>query len=419
MSTPAPRALPALLLAAAALWHLFAVLAPPRIPPPAGTEGRDYASYHYAVQAAAEGLDPYDKAVLGKLARADATRRSVHPYFYPPPFLLTVAWSLPLELTHGFRVWFWLNELLLLLALAALWRWWRPLHEASGPTLAVAAALSFGVAYSQELGQANLGVLALMAIALGPARHLPWLAGALVGTAAMWKMSPALVLLWWLGRGEHKAVAAAVAAAVAWTLLSLPLVGLQHQLAFYTDVLPRFGSGDYNGLTIRIDMFGNHSLPNLYEQLAPGTDNRLSPVARALSALTAVAVGAATVALGRTTERRLDAEVAAACAVWLLMLLVPVYTYEHHLVLAVPALAFATVCTLRGQLPTPAVVATAYAWALLATPLPDLRQLVTKVVGEGTALAWFVQEAKLGAVLALLAVMLFVARRPQPPTGHP
>jgi hypothetical protein len=235
----------------------------------------------------------------------------------------------------------------------------------------------------------------------------------------MWKMSPALVLLWWLGRGEHKAVAAAVAAAVAWTLLSLPLVGLQHQLAFYTDVLPRFGSGDYNGLTIRIDMFGNHSLPNLYEQLAPGTDNRLSPVARALSALTAVAVGAATVALGRTTERRLDAEVAAACAVWLLMLLVPVYTYEHHLVLAVPALAFATVCTLRGQLPTPAVVATAYAWALLATPLPDLRQLVTKVVGEGTALAWFVQEAKLGAVLALLAVMLFVARRPQPPTGHP
>ncbi len=409
MSTPAPRALPALLLAAAALWHLFAVFAPPRIAPPPGTTGRDFASYYYAAKAAAQGADPYDKAELGRLARADGTRRTVHPFFYPPPFLVSVAWAVPLDLMTAFRVWFWLNEAFLLLAGLALWRWWRPLGEAAGPVLALAAALSFGVAYSQELGQANLGVLALMAIALWQARERPVVAGVLLGTAAMWKMSPALFVLWWLARGEHRAAVAAVATAVGWTVLSLPLVGASSQVHFYTEVLPRFGSGDYNGLTIQIGMFGNHSLPNLYDQLLPGTDNRLSTAARALSGLTTLGLAVGVAALGRLAPRDLEATIAQACAVWVGMLLVPVYTYEHHLVFALPALAWGTLLALRGRIPAGAAVAVGYAWALLVVPLPNLRQLVTKLLGEGHLGSWLVQEAKFAALLALLGVMLWAS----------
>ena len=103
--------------------------------------GRDFASYYYAVQVAADGGDPYTTGQLGSAAREDATRKGVHPFFYPPPFVLGMAWALPLELRTAYRVWFWLNELTCLLAAILLWRWWRPLGSSVAPTLALLLAL--------------------------------------------------------------------------------------------------------------------------------------------------------------------------------------------------------------------------------------------------------------------------------------
>ena len=54
---------------------------------------RDYATYHYAVQEAVDGGDPYIKKRLSRRAKAEGTRTSVHPYFYPPPFLLLLTWA--------------------------------------------------------------------------------------------------------------------------------------------------------------------------------------------------------------------------------------------------------------------------------------------------------------------------------------
>ena len=93
------RNLAALVATVAVVWHLISVLAPAWVT--VGTKpsrGRDFATYYYACRVAAEGGDPYVRGQLGQAARADGSRRGVHPFLYPPPFLLLMAWSLPMDL---------------------------------------------------------------------------------------------------------------------------------------------------------------------------------------------------------------------------------------------------------------------------------------------------------------------------------
>ena len=52
--------------------------------------GRDYASYHYAVKATHNNDSPYTVEDLNQLAKEEGTRKSVHPFFYPPPAILSV-----------------------------------------------------------------------------------------------------------------------------------------------------------------------------------------------------------------------------------------------------------------------------------------------------------------------------------------
>ena len=54
-----------------------------------------------------------------------------------------------------------------------------------------------------------------------------WAGGALVGLACMMKMSPALLVLWWMVRKAWKPVFGAIAAAIISSVLVLPFVGLE------------------------------------------------------------------------------------------------------------------------------------------------------------------------------------------------
>jgi alpha-1,2-mannosyltransferase len=396
-------------LAAAVVWHLVMILAPPRVPPPANTEGRDFASYYYAAKVAVEGGDPYDKAALEQAALDEGTRPEVHPFFYPPPFLLAVAWAPLAGLKGGFGVWFLLNEVCLLAACLALIRWWRVFGEVVTPLLAVVVALMVGVAYSFELGQANFPVLALVLAGLGLEQRRPAAAGFLVGLACMMKMSPALLVVWWLYRKRYVAVAGAVAAGIVSSIAVLPLVGFAHQWEFYTKVLPQFASGDYNGLSIKIEMFGNHSVPNLLHQAFHSGENRLSAVARMLSMAFNVTVLAALAwFFHRPTEDpvRLAGQ---ACAVLGAMLLIPVYTYEHHLVMVIPAMVFVLLAVLRGWLPRAWAAPIGIAVAVLMFDLPALRQLAMRVVTQDAAVAFFaVQELKFAALCVVFAACVAV-----------
>jgi hypothetical protein len=406
------RALTWLLVAFCAVWHLLSVFMPPRVPPPRGTAGRDFASYYYAAKVAKNGGDPYDSGALDAAAQADQTRKEVHPFFYPPPFLLSVVWSPSYGLLTAFNAWFWINEIFLALAILALWLHFRPLGEAAGPTLALGVALSYGVAYGQELGQANFGVLALVAWAMQQEKARPWLAGILLGTACMWKMSPALLVAWWLLRREWVAAGTACLWAVALSALTLPMLDFDHQRRFYTEVLPAFGSGDYNGLSIQIGMFANHSVPNLIDQLWPGVDNRLSSMGRTVSSLFSLSLVGLLAVLFRSGPSDRWTQSAQFSAVMVAMLWIPVYTYEHHLVFALPAIVVGTLAVHSGRLGTPWALLLAPCWAVWLAPVPSLRNLALKVLGDGTVAAWFVQESKFGMLLILFAAMLWLNAAP-------
>ena len=185
-------------------------------------------------------------------------------------------------------------------------------------------------------------------------------------------------------------------------------MGIADQWRFYTEILPGFGSGNYNGLKIKIGMFGNHSVPNLAHQLFPsGGEHQLSRLARSASALVSVGLLAF---MGATFEgaTRDPVRIAAqACAVMVAMLFVPVYTYEHHLVFAIPAMVLAIAAVERGWLSARWTLPVGVAIVLLIYPLPHLRGLARELVTPMNAPVFLIlQEAKFAALCVVFAAMV-------------
>ncbi len=381
---------------------------------------RDFASYYYAVQAAAQDQDPYDTQVLGRLARADETRRGVHPFFYPPPYLLTVAWALPLELQTAYRTWFGLDTLFLLAVLLALWRWLpgRPTVLMS----AVILATYTPIPDNHWMGQANLPVLALVCWALWlQHRGRSVVAGGLMGLASMMKMSPGLLVLWWLLDRDRRPVAwVACASAVVLSVLALPLMGVAGQWHFYTDVLPGFATGDYNGLTVPITLSGNHSIANLWAQVFP-TSGGLSAGAQWGSRLTTLGLVSVTLGLLVRTRERLQCDPARqACAAGALvcwMVIIPAYAYEHHLVFLVLPLVAVAHALSRGLLGKGWWGLLVPAYAALAWRLGAIRGALRELDGVAH---WGLQEAKfLGVVVLGIACLVAAVGRPRDDVSTP
>lgn len=394
--------------AAAVLWHLLSVLSPAWTSTVTEDRGRDYASYYYAVRVAAEGGDPYDKRQLNRAAQQEGVRRGVHPFLYAPPFLLTMTWALPLDLAGSYHLWFWLHELCAIVAAIVLWRWWRPLGDDVGLLVLLVVSLMTAVPNNHAMGQANFPGLALALAGLWQAeRDREWLGGALMGAACMLKMSPALWVVWWLVRRRWKAAAGAVLCGAVLSVLVLPLAGPEVQWRFYTEILPTFGSGDYNGLAVPINLFGNHSVPNLVNDLLPGRGGLLSPAARAISTVVALgSLGALSVLFSQPDLDELMVA-AQASAIGVLILLVPVYTYEHHLVFAIPAAVVAIVGVLRGRLSEGWTVPVGLAVAVLLFDLRQIRSLALALSDDG--LSWLAGPLKELKFLALVALLVATA----------
>lgn len=417
MSTPSPAPPPAdrpprspwrtALLVGALVFYVASGLGPGVFKVWSSTAARDYATYHYAVQEAVSGGDPYNTQALGKRARDEGTRRGVHPYFYPPPFLASMLWAAPLSLATGYRLFFLLNNLLLVGIVVALQRWLR----ASWLPLVLAAATLTPIADSNVMGQANLLVMLLVVLGLGRGD------GRLLGLAAMFKMSPALYLVRWAAGGRLKAVFAACVVAVVSSVLVLPLVGLDTQLRFYTEILPGFGSGEYHGLRVPITLPANHSIPDLFHQLWPGPDDHhLSPAARRASQAVSLSLLGGLGWLSwrlRSGEALTDALLLGAFTV--LLTITPVYTYEHHLSALVLPGAALFVAMERGRLSARWWLALGPCWFFVAWKLRWLRTVQDWLPG----LDWVLQESKfVGAVglgmLCVVAALRGVEESPPP-----
>jgi alpha-1,2-mannosyltransferase len=404
------RRLGAWLLVATAIWHLLAVLSPAWVLSFDHDKGRDFASYYYAVKVGAEGGDPYNRVHLNQAARLDGVREGVHPFLYAPPFLLALSWVKAFDLGEAFHIWFWLHELCALAAAFVLWRWWRPLSPVVGWVIVALFALMTAIPNNHAMGQANFPGLFLALLGLWQTeRGRPVVGGALMGLACMLKMSPALFVVWWLIRKQWTAVAAAVGAGVVLSLMALPFAGPSVQWRFYTQILPTFSSGEYNGLAVSIQLFGNHSVPNLLDAWLPSPTDALSPAARAVSAL--FSLGSLAALAWAFWEGRPDALARAAqsSAFGVLLLLIPVYTYEHHLVFALPAATIAIVGACTGRLDPRWVVPVGLCVGLL---LFDLQTLKGMAEGTNIVLAAILREVKFVALLGLLAACVFLGRSP-------
>src|SRR5688572_16661437 len=178
-----------LVVVAAVVWHVLSVLTPAWVVTFDQGQGRDFASYYYAVRVAASGGDPYDRQLLGSMSRDEGTRNGVHPFLYAPPFLLTMAWALSFDLDGAYHTWFWLHELAAIAAGLVLWAWWRPLGRNVGVFIVVVMALMTAIPNNHSMGQANFpGLLLALAGLWQTDRKRPVLGGALMGAACMLKM---------------------------------------------------------------------------------------------------------------------------------------------------------------------------------------------------------------------------------------
>ena len=384
----------------------------------ASKSGRDFASYHYAAQAAAAGDDPYDTDGLGRLSAAEGTRKAVHPYFYPPPFLLTLVWDRGLPLKTAYVTWFWLSQGAVLGAAAALRRWLgAPLPLLLGLLVALSP-----IADSAKMGQANALVLLFAVLGLWRSN------GLLVGAAAMAKMSPALYLAGWMGQGRWRPLLVACGAAVGLSLLSLPLVGVDLQWRFYSEILPGFGSGDYHGLRVPITLPSNHSWPDLLNQAWPGpTRHRLSPAVQTASSLSSLGLVALCAWAAHRYKQPDDGlqQGLIAGALTVVLTLTPVYTYEHHLMFMLLPAAAALTAAQPGAVPAnrPRGLLEIIVLGVIFTgmPLHWLRALQGALAGSdrgpglfiGPAAAlsrWALQESKFVGPALLGLACLWAAR---------
>lgn len=375
--------------------------------------GRDFATYYYAVQVADEGGDPYDRVALAKRSRGDRTRKSVYPFLYPPSFLPPMGWVRPLSMGAAYLLWFWLDEAFTLLAALFLTLWWRPLGGNVGVVVVAGIAVCTAIPNNHLMGQVNLPVLALALAGLWQESRGRWhIGGLLLGFAVALKVSPALLIGWWILRGRWRAVFASLAGVLVAVAITVGLYGVEPFVTFAVEVLPTFRSGVYNDLDLTVGLFGNHSLPNVWDQIAPAPGKTLSRTAQIASAVTAVVVLAGLALLWRRAPTDYVAAAAQAAGVMVVMLLLPVFTYEHHVVWALPAVVLSAIALGQRRLGVAWAVPLALAWVAWAVDLSLVRQLYSQSL-DVPVIPVVLREAKSVALVILATAMAVLGRGPR------
>ena len=172
-------------------------------------------------------------------------------FLYPPPFAALVA-PLAALFPNDYRsaawVWTGLGAVVLTLAVLVLWRSERlgdrfPILAGRGRWFLVAAAFAFPPVVGElVLGNVHLLLLGLLTVAwLGIRRDEQrsdhrgeWIAGLAVGAAAIIKVFPGVLLLWFLLTRRYRAALGVVVGAAALALVTMPVTGIEPWLQYPT-----------------------------------------------------------------------------------------------------------------------------------------------------------------------------------------
>lgn len=208
--------------------------------------GYDFSAYWSAAGRLLDGLSPYTAAQLA----GPYGPQQQFLYLYPPPLAAAVMplnALFPGEYQAAAWIWAGIGFSILVASVLALQRAEAlgarfPLLTGRGRWWLVAAALAFPPAVGElVIGNVHLLLLGLLTAAwLGIRRGTirgEWVAGVAVGVAAVIKVFPALLLLWFLLTRRSRAAAAFVVGASVAAVAALPLTGVQPWLDFPTVLL--------------------------------------------------------------------------------------------------------------------------------------------------------------------------------------
>ncbi|MHB1006929.1 MAG: glycosyltransferase family 87 protein [Chloroflexota bacterium] len=331
----------------------------------------DFTAYYLAGRAHLLGLDYYQQATLEGLAAAAGLRGDLGPFLYPPLFAAAVAPLAALPYPMARSLWFVfglvaLGAALLLLKNAA--------RLPVGPGLrgiALAFAVFFPPTFDDLLkGQVTTLLLLLLAGAwLALVRARPTLAGALVAVAASVKLAPALFLVYFVLRHQHRALAAGVASGAGLVAASLLLGGVERHLAYLSRALP--------DASLQVGATANVSLPGLFARLfAPVSLTPAlwpSPLASTVAAPSALLVVAFIYWRFVRAEAATDKAYPGFTATVLVMLLAMPSAQAYALTLVFVPLAWALAACLAARPPRWRLLDLVVVAAIMLAVPPDLK----------------------------------------------
>lgn len=187
----------------------------------------DFSVYYMAGALARHGRSYYDITHLAwnQWATTLGVTHYTWPYRYPPYAAALVRLMTPLGLQDAMIVWVVANAVSLI---AGAWLMGATLGRTWRLPLALATLAVFGPAY-HTLYDGQINGLVFLALAVGfwglaRGRDVP--AGAGVAAAAVLKLTPAALIVYFAWRRRWRALFAALATVVLLTLVSLPLTGI-------------------------------------------------------------------------------------------------------------------------------------------------------------------------------------------------
>lgn len=205
--------------------------------------GYDFSAYWAAAKRLLDGASLYAPAQLA----GPYAPQVQYLFLYPPPLaaaVMPLAALFPTDYRAAAWVWTAIGAAILVWAVLALWRSERlaerfPVLEGRGLWLLVAGAFAFPPVVGElVLGNVHLLLLGLLTLAwLGIRRgdsRGELVAGIAVGIAAIIKVFPGVVLVWFLLTRRFRAAAGVLIGAAAFTLLTLPITGIEPWTQFPT-----------------------------------------------------------------------------------------------------------------------------------------------------------------------------------------
>lgn len=209
-----------------------------------GVDLYDFNSHYLASYATQHGLDPYNLDTLQSLAQ-DLGPHKVTIFRYPPFWLLLLTPLGALPYPAAVLTWQLLN---LALVVAAVWLTAKTLRLGfDAKTALVIGLLLFNydpLIYNLAIGNTNLVILVLLVgVALAWTWQREMLGGVLLGLASAIKVTPVVLLAYFLWKKNWRLVASAVVTILASIVLGWLILGAQMTRTF-VDTLTTFAAED-------------------------------------------------------------------------------------------------------------------------------------------------------------------------------